>query len=126
MSGKRGKSGRKASGARALAFAPEVPKPPAAVGPVPASVVDTLQAPGRAFVTGMWLRYEDWEPASLALLHQAGGVVDSLHEYREVLAAEGRTVTGPRGGTLLHPLVRVEAQAIRSLMLLVTALGLET
>ncbi len=95
MSGKKGRSGRKPSGSRALAFAAVAPAvPQAAVGPVPASVVDGLQAPGQRFVASMWEFYGTWSPDALVLLREAGGVVDALAAYQEVLAADGRVWPG--------------------------------
>jgi len=125
VSGKKGRSGRKPNGARALAFTPEMPVPQTETPPVPASVVEGLQHSGRAFVGEMWAHYADWSPDAMALLREAGGVVDALADYQAVLAAEGRVIVGPRGGTLLHPAVRPQAQAVRSLALLVKALGLQ-
>ena len=98
----------------------------AADGDAAGSGVGRGRVAGRgADVRGGCRRYYDrWAPDSMALLREAGGVVDALHEYKEVLAAEGRVIVGPRGGTLLHPAVRPQAQAVRSLALLVKALGL--
>ena len=125
MAGKPGLSGRKTEASRALAFGPGVPVPHAAVGPVPASVVAGLGQAGADFVQATWSHYEQWAPEQETLLHEGGRVVDALHEYAVTLKVDGRIVEGPRGGTALHPLVRVEAQALRSLMLILKSLRLE-
>jgi hypothetical protein len=125
MAGKKGKSGRRPDAARGpLVFGPQVPTPQAAVEPIPAWVTDGLAASGRGFVEATWDHYEEWAPDSKALLREGGRVVDALHEYAERLRSDGRVIQGPRGGTALHPLVRVEAQALRSLLLIVKALRL--
>lgn len=140
MAGVKGKSGRRPMSAewhlargtfrkdRHRRRVPSAVAGPAALAvdipPVPAVTTAGLGEPGRAFVADVWAHYQDWPPEKLRLLHEAGAVTDALHEYAAILARDGRIVTAARGNEVLHPVVRVQAQALRSLMLLVNALGL--
>jgi hypothetical protein len=50
--------------------------------PLPASVLAGLGARGQAFARDCWDAYADWSPASLALLHEAGHLLDALEALR--------------------------------------------
>jgi hypothetical protein len=99
--------------------------PVAPVTPVPAAVVEGLQAPGLAFVLDVWIHYGDWSPAAVALLRQAGQVVDAIEAYQARIAVDGCLVAGARGTTFAHPLLRAQHQARATLLAIVSALDLK-
>jgi hypothetical protein len=61
----------------ALAAAP-VPR----TAPVPPELVAGLFGRGAAFVAECWSTYDGWNPASLALLHEGGRLLDQLETVR--------------------------------------------
>jgi hypothetical protein len=67
------------------------PPPPVPDGPepVPAALLEGLTARGRAFVEQCWDTYSGWSPASLALLHEAGRLLDELERVRGQKAERG-------------------------------------
>lgn len=112
------------------------------VPPVPKTVLAGLGAPGREAVCDLWCRYGDWTPAQLLILHQIGLVQDALAEYAAIIAQDGRFVTPanetlrppslfretlstPRPDRIPHPLARLQAQAQRTLVLLLRQLDLK-
>ena len=50
--------------------------------PVPPELVTGLVGRGKVFVAECWSTYEGWSPASLALLHEAGRLLDQLETVR--------------------------------------------
>ena len=50
--------------------------------PLPPELVTGLVGRGAAFVKQCWEIYEGWGPASLALLHEAGRLLDQLETVR--------------------------------------------
>jgi len=95
------------------------------VPPVPKVAIKGLGEPGVSFVLDLWARYEAWAPAKLRLLHEAGAVTDTLAEYATIIGKDGKVVTTARGTEVPHPLLRLQAQAQRTLMLLLNALDLK-
>lgn len=55
---------------------------PTPAGPVPDDLVAGLIGRGRTFVEACWRTYADWTPPTLALLHEAGRLVDELEQLR--------------------------------------------
>lgn len=95
---------------------------PAAVPPVPPTLIAGLRAPGRAFVVALWEKYDNWSPVAQVLLREAAETLDQLKEYRTHIAADGCVRRGPRGKRYPHPLLRTQHQARSSLIALVAAL----
>ena len=140
MSGVKGRSGRRPlpvathilrgtfrksrHGARLLAPVEGATARQVAVPFPPAALTAGLRERGLEFVLDLWTTYEKWEPQKLALLHEAGTVTDSLSEYQTILARDGKVVTTARGNELPHPLLRLQAQAQRTLALLIDKLDL--
>ena len=141
MAGKKGRSGRRAMPAAwhivrgtyradrhgprpgpvvmgATALQVEVP-------PIPKAVLAGLSEPGVSFVLDVWSRYGDWAPEKLVLLRQVGAVTDTLEEYAGLIAEGGKVVVTSRGNEVAHPLLRLQAQAQRTLVLLLAALDLK-
>ena len=102
----------------ATALQPSVPFPPAAL-------TAGLRERGLQLVLDLWGEYGSWEPQKLLLLHEAGVVADSLAEYAAVIAKDGKVVVTPRGHEVPHPLLRLQAQAQRTLALLFSKLDLK-
>jgi len=141
MAGIKGRSGRKAMpaawhivrgsyrpdrhGPRPVAVVAGATALQADIPPVPKAVVKGLGEPGVSFVLDLWARYEDWAPAKLRLLHEAGAVTDTLAEYADIIAKDGKVVVTARGNEVPHPLLRLQAQGQRTLMLLLHALDLK-
>lgn len=50
--------------------------------PLPAAVLDGLQARGRAFVESLWPEYTEWTLVSQVVLREAGLLVDQLEALR--------------------------------------------
>jgi len=96
-----------------------------AVPPVPKGVLAGLAAPGRELACALWERYDDWTPGQLSLLHEVGVVADTLAEYAGILAQAGKIQPTPSGREEPHPLLRLQAQAQRTLVLLLAALNLK-
>jgi hypothetical protein len=105
--------------AGALALQPAVDVPP-----MPKAVLAGLGERGRALVADLWCRWEDWQPETLVLLHEAGTVADTLAAYAGIISHDGTTVTTARGTIVPHPLLRLQAQAQRTFVLLLAALDL--
>jgi len=139
MSGKKGRSGRKplslalhiARGtyrrdrhgpkpatSGALALAPDVPK-------IPKALLDGLRERGRDFVADVWVAYEDFPRGDQAVLHEAAGCVDLLHDLEGAIAAGGAVVVAGDGRQVPNPLLRVQRQTRATLVQLLNKLGLQ-
>ena len=150
MSGVKGRSGRKPlpvalhlargtfrsdrHGARPTpvvvgAVAPQIDVPPA-----PKAVLAGLGARGRQFVCDLWVRYDDWTPGNLVVLHEVGGVVDPLADISAALTERDDSETTPdlfpwsrpsaQRVIANEPLLRLQGATRRSLALLLRQLDL--
>ena len=96
------------------------------VDPLPKTLLAGLHDPGRAFVVSLWTTYGSWSVGDTVLLHQAALLVDRLSEYQKILAADGCLVPRRAGGPIEpHPLLRLQAQAQRTFVLLLDKLDLK-
>lgn len=95
------------------------------VPPIPKPLIVGLRERGLQFVLDLWSQYDDWSPADRIILHEAAVVADALADCEAIIGSEGRLVPGKRGKRSLHPLLRVQAQAQRTLMLLLGKLDLK-
>jgi hypothetical protein len=142
MAGVKGKSGRRplsvASHILNGTFRPDRhgPRPVAApvagatalqadVPPMSKALTAGLGASGLTFLLDVWGRYDDWAPAHLILLRQAGELVDSLADYATIIARDGALLTSSRGKIYPHPLLRVQSQARGTFLALLAALDLK-
>ena len=95
------------------------------VPPLPAALASGLRERGLQLVLDLWAKYEDWQPEKLVVLHEAGAVTDTLEEYAAIIGRDGKVQTTARGHEVPHPLLRLQSQAQRTLMLLLNALDLK-
>lgn len=106
------------SGANALQPAPGVPEPPA-------GLVAGLGDRGRRLVLDLWAGYDEWSAAKLVILHELGGVADTLARYEAMVTADA---TSAPGGLVTHQgetVARLRAQGQRSFTLLLGKLDLK-
>lgn len=92
-----------------------------AVEELPVSLTAGLDVRGSAFVVSLWREYEDWAPSKLLLLHELGGVVDTLTRYESMVAAAAPGVLTETDATI----ARLRAQAQRTYVLLLAKLDLK-
>ena len=92
---------------------------------LPKALTDGLKERGLELAIDLWTRYGDWEPEKLVLLHECGVVADALGEYQSIIRQDGRVKLTPRGHEVPHPLLRVQAQAHRTLAILLSKLDLK-
>jgi P27 family predicted phage terminase small subunit len=103
-----------------LAVAPA--RPPADVpAPVPAGLSRGAQKAWRGYMAD----FDEWTRTDLSLLELALRSKDRAEQCRRRISAEGLTLRSRRGGTRLHPLVRVERDAIAFVLNTFKQLGLE-
>lgn len=81
--------------------------------------------PGRKFINRMKRDY-GFDAHELAVLDQCGGIIDEIHALEATVIAEGRTVTGSKGQTRVHPAVPELRQQRLALRTMIRGLGLDT
>jgi len=98
-----------------------------ALQPAPADPPDTLleglAAPGRAIVCAIWREFEGG-PAEQVLLRAAAEGWDTVQAARAQIAVDGLVRVSDRGVERVHPLVKVERQAVQQVIACLRALGL--
>lgn len=91
--------------------------------PPPEELLAGLATPGRALVEAVYRDYEVTGP-EVALLRAAAEAADRIAEVRAILAQDGLVVRSRGGRPMVHPLTRVEHQAVTRLVAALRALGL--
>jgi hypothetical protein len=108
-----GAAGAEVAGATALQPR-DVPEPPA-------DLVAGLGDRGLAFVLKTWNDYGEWSAVKLVLLHELGGVVDTLARYEVLVAGQAAGPVTAEGVAI----ARLRAQAQRTYTLLSDKLDLK-
>ena len=76
---------------------------------------------GRGLVADLWREYDQWSTAKLVILHELGGVADTLARYEVMVAADAPDVLTETGETV----ARLRAQGQRTYTLLLAKLDLK-